>query len=98
MNYYVYLLTIVVERSAYEAHLPDHSAYLRELDAAGALVLSGPFADRRGGMVLIRAQSEADARAIAEADPLVARGVDSYDLRQWRVTGGDPQRLQLEAV
>lgn len=98
MNYYVYLLTIVVERSAYEPHLPAHSAYLRRLDAAGALVLSGPFADRRGGMVLIRAASEAEARAMAEGDPLVVAGVDTYELRQWRVTGGDLARLQLEAA
>lgn len=98
MNYYVYILTIVVDRSIYEPHLPAHRAYLEQLDAAGTLVLSGPFADRRGGMVLIRAASEADARAVADADPLVVAGVDTYELRQWRITGGDLQRLQLEAV
>lgn len=96
MNYYVYILTIVVERSVYEPHLPAHRAYLAQLDQAGALVLSGPFTDRRGGMVLIRAESEAAARAIAEADPLVVNGVDRYELRHWRITGGDLERLQLE--
>jgi uncharacterized protein YciI len=94
MNYYVYILTIVVERSEYEVHLPAHREYLRQLDADGALVLSGPFTDRRGGMILIRAESE--ARAIAEADPLVEQGVDTYELRQWRITGGDLGRLALE--
>jgi hypothetical protein len=98
MNYYVYVLSIVVERSVYEQHLPEHRQYLQQLAAAGTLVLSGPFADRRGGMVLIQAESEAAARAIAEADPLVARGVDTYELRHWRITGGDPQRLRLESV
>jgi uncharacterized protein YciI len=98
MNYYVYILTIVVERSAYEVHLPAHREYLQQLDAAGTLVLSGPFTDRRGGMVLIRAESEAAARAIAEADPLVENGVDTYELRHWRITGGDLQRLQLEVA
>ncbi|HEX6291605.1 MAG TPA: YciI family protein [Herpetosiphonaceae bacterium] len=98
MNYYVYILTIIVERSAYEVHLPAHLDYLRQLDAAGTLVLSGPFTDRRGGMVMIRAESEAAARAVAEADPLVAQGVDTYELRGWRLTGGDLQRLQLETA
>jgi hypothetical protein len=97
MNYYVYILTIAVERSAYEVHLPAHRQYLQQLDADGTLVLSGPFADRRGGMVLIRAESETAARAIAEADPLVQHRVDTYELRHWRITGGDLQRLQLEA-
>jgi uncharacterized protein YciI len=98
MNYYVYILRIVVERSVYEVHLPAHREYLRQLDAAGTLVLSGPFTDRHGGMLLIRAESEDAARAIAEADPLVKNGVDTYELRHWRITGGDPQRLQLEVV
>lgn len=98
MNYYIYILTIVVERSAYEPYLPAHRAYLQQLDAAGTLVLSGPFTDRRGGMIVIRAASEADARAIAEADPLVLHGVDTYELRHWRITGGDPQRVQLESA
>lgn len=97
MNYYVYILTIVVERSAYEVHLPAHREYLRQLDADGSLVLSGPFTDRRGGMILIRAESEAAARAIAEADPLVKQGVDTYELRHWRITGGNLERLALEA-
>jgi hypothetical protein len=96
MNYYIYLLTIIVERSVYEPHLPAHGAYLQQLDAAGTLVLSGPFADRKGGMVMIRAESEAAAREIAEADPLVRAGVDRYELRQWRITGGAPDRLRLE--
>lgn len=96
MNYYVYLLTIVVERSIYETYLPAHRAYLQQLDAAGALVLSGPFGDRRGGMVMVWAESESAARALAEADPLVVHGVDTYELRHWRVTGGDLDRLQLE--
>lgn len=96
MSYYIYLLTIVVERSVYEPHLPAHRAYLQQLDAAGALVLSGPFGDRKGGMVMVRAESEAAARALAEADPLVRQGVDTYELRHWRITGGDLDRLQLE--
>lgn len=96
MNYYVYILTIAVERSEYEVHLPAHLDYLQRLDADEALVLSGPFTDRRGGMVMIRAESEAAARAIAEADPLVSSGVDTYELRHWRLTRGDLQRLALE--
>jgi hypothetical protein len=98
MNYYVYILTIVVERSVYEVHLPAHREYLQHLNATGALVLSGPFTDRRGGMLLIRAESEEAARAIAEADPLVKNGVDTYELRHWRITGGDLQRLALEVA
>ena len=96
MGYYIYLLTIVVDRAAYEPYLPQHRHYLEQLTSSSKLVLSGPFADRRGGIVIVRAESEAQAHAIAEADPLVAHGVDSLELRRWRITGGDPLHIQLE--
>ncbi len=96
MHYFVYILRIVVDRAIYEPHLPAHLDYLSRLDRDGKLVLSGPFADRTGGMILVRASSLEEARAIAEADPLVAAGVDTYDLREWRLTGGDVARVTLE--
>ncbi len=96
MRYFLYLLRIVVDRAAYEPHLPDHLRYLERLNIEGSLVLSGPFADRSGGMILVRAGSFAEARAMAEADPLVASGVDTYDLREWRLTAGDISRIVIE--
>ncbi len=96
MSYFLYKLQIVVDRAAYEPFLPEHLAYLDHLTASGILVLSGPFVDRTGGMVVVQADSYEAARAIAEADPLVASGVDSYELHEWRLTGGDRDRLRIE--
>ena len=90
---YIIKLTIVVDRAVYEPHLPAHLVYLQELKARGALVLSGPFADRTGGMVLISAASRAEAEAIAQADPLVANRVDTYELREWVITDGRPEEI-----
>ena len=90
---YMVKLTIVVDRAVYEPHLPAHIAYLQELKARGALVLSGPFADRTGGMVLVNAASRAEAEAIAEADPLIANRVDTYELREWLITDGQPEEI-----
>jgi len=95
MHYFVYWLQIVAERSIYERYLPAHMAYLRDLDAADVLVLSGPFTDRTGGMIIIRAETLDDARAVVEADPLVASGVDRYELREWRITGGQTDRIRV---
>ena len=95
MHYYVYLLRIVVDRATYEPHLPAHLAYLDALDAAGTLVLSGPFGDRSGGMVMIRAETAEAARTVAERDPLVVEGVDSFELKEWRLTGGHLERLRI---
>ena len=90
---YMIKLTIVVDRAVYEPHLPAHMAYLQELMARGALLLSGPFTDRTGGMVLVSAASHAEAEAIAQADPLVANQVDTYELREWLITEGRPEEV-----
>jgi uncharacterized protein YciI len=91
-------LTIIVDRALYEPHLPAHFAYLRELKARGALLLSGPFTDRTGGMVLVRADSREAAEALAQADPLVANGVDRYELREWLITDGKPEDIVVQPV
>jgi uncharacterized protein YciI len=90
---YMIKLTIVVDRAFYEPYLPAHLAYLRDLKARGVLLLSGPFTDRTGGMVLISAASRTEAEAIAEADPLVANRVDTYELREWLITDGRPEEI-----
>jgi uncharacterized protein len=95
---YMIKLTIVVDRAVYEPYLPAHLAYLKELKTRGVLLLSGPFADRTGGMVLISAASRAEAEATAEADPLVANGVDSYELREWLITDGRPEEIVVSRV
>ena len=95
-RYWVYVLRIIVDRAIYEPHLPAHLRYLKQLDADGILVLSGPFADRTGGMIIVQAADREAAQAIAEADPLVAQGVDDYVLREWRITGGDAGRIRIE--
>jgi uncharacterized protein YciI len=88
-------LTIIVDRAIYEPHLPAHFEHLRALKARGALLLSGPFADRSGGLLLIEAASRAEAEEIAQADPLVANNVDSYELREWLITDGRLAQLGL---
>jgi len=89
-------LTIVVGRAVYEPYLPAHLAYLQELKARGALLLSGPFTDRTGGMVLVEAASREEAEAIVQADPLVANRVDSYELREWLITEGRPADIVVQ--
>lgn len=90
---YLVRLTIVIDRAIYEPNLPDHFDYLAALKADGRLLLSGPVTDRTGGFVLLRADSLEQAHALAQADPLVARGLDRYEVREWRITNGDPHLI-----
>lgn len=81
-------LTILVDRPTYEPYLEYHLAYLQELSQQGILLLSGPFGDRTGGLLIIEANSWDEAEKIARQDPLVRHGVDSYELREWYITDG----------
>jgi uncharacterized protein YciI len=68
------------------------------LTARGALLLSGHFTHRTGGLVLVRADSREAAEALAQADPLVANGVDCYELREWLITDGKPEDIVVQPV
>lgn len=82
------------EGPALPAVLPDHLAYQRQLESSGALFLAGPLSDDTGtqiegaGLIIYRAESLPAARALAEADPMHARGTRRYRLRRWMVNEG----------
>ncbi len=75
--------TFQVERTPelIQAHL-DHLDRLRQ---EGKLLLSGPFADFTGGMYLLQNVTEAEAREIVAADPLIRSGYSSAQIRAWDV-------------
>lgn len=81
--------------AAVKAALPDHLAYQREMEEQGRLVLAGPVSDATGdqmqgqGMIVYRAASMAQARAMAEADPMHASGARSFTLRKWLINEGN---------
>lgn len=98
MKTFVIKMTIQVDRAIYEPYLPEHLRYLKELKQRGVLLLSGPFRDRTGGMVMIRAESWDEAEAIAQADPFIRSGVDSYELHEWILTDGEPDNIVLTTL
>ena len=54
-----------------------HAEYWQGLLAQGRVVVYGPVADPEGvwGLAVVEAESDADARAIADADPAVSSGM-----------------------
>jgi uncharacterized protein YciI len=55
-----------------QAFFADHSKNLRDLKAEGRIALGGRFSDM--GLVLVRADSLADAQALVDRDPSVKNG------------------------
>jgi len=62
---------------------PAHLAYLNELYKKGQVVMAGPFPDGSGGLVIYRANSEDEARKLAEQDPVVAQKARTLTLKTW---------------
>lgn len=73
--------------------LPEHLTYQVKLEREGKLFGAGPlFNDGEdipyGGMIILRAASFDEARALADGDPFHAKGLRSYTIRKWRMNEG----------
>lgn len=74
--------------------LPAHLAYQKQLEEEGSLVMAGPLSDDTGeemqgmGMIIYRANSLEEARALTEADPMHKEGIRTFEIRRWLVNEG----------
>ncbi len=74
-------------------HLKAHLEHQIALEKAGIMYGAGP-ATKPGetaasfGLIIIRAKDEAEARRIADSDPMHSSGVRSYDLYAWSLNEG----------
>jgi len=59
-----------------------------ELFASGPFVAEGGTPGALGGMSILRAASEDEARAILAGDPFVAEGVFAIEVRRWLLMEG----------
>lgn len=65
----------------------EHFARLKQLMADGVLVLAGPTLGRvNDGIAIIEAPDEEAAREIMNADPTIAKGFATGELRPFRVS------------
>jgi uncharacterized protein YciI len=82
-RYHVIFLSPVPGRTLTPEIVSLHAAHLAELDEDGRLVLAGPVPERAVGLVVLRTATAAEARTIAEEDPLVLGGYQSYEIGTW---------------
>jgi len=73
--------------------LASHLQWAIDAERRGELFMSGPFLGgaapgQLGGMTLIRAGTENEARAIMNSDPFIIDGVYEFELREWMVMEG----------
>jgi len=74
-----------------DTHRPRHVEFLQEQFDGGRLVKSGPFGpgEDPGALLIIEADSKADAEALMDQDPFYLNGlVEQRSIRQWNVVFG----------
>lgn len=79
---YVAMLTIIDHELNAQVR-PAHLEYLDALYKQGKVVMAGPFTDKKGGMVLYKAETYEAAQQLAEADPVIVHKARTLDLREW---------------
>ena len=91
---YVYFTTPVNGLGPVMENLEDHLKFQVELEQKGIMFGAGPFwtdDEQRWegeGMIIIRAGSLAEARKIAESDPMHASGARKFTIRPWLMNEG----------
>lgn len=66
--------------------MEDHFAYLDRLTRQGKVLLAGPNFDPVFGMVILKADTESEAREIMDAEPSVLAGVHTYEMHPMHVS------------
>ena len=70
-----------------------HLEYQIKLEKSGVMYGAGPATPPGAtqaafGLIIIRAKDEADARRIADADPMHSSGMRTYELYSWSLNEG----------
>jgi uncharacterized protein len=80
---YALFLSVMPGKALTSMVIDQHAAHLADLDREGRLVLAGPLLARFSGLIVLRVADLAEAKAIAEADPMIQGGFQSYELATW---------------
>ncbi len=70
-----------------QALMDQHFAYWKNLNEKGICLFGGPVLDPKGvyGILVVRATSEDEARALGSGDPSVKAGLNRIDVAEMRV-------------
>lgn len=85
MPWFVKIEKGIVNKPAFDQHVPAHVTYVKDLIAKGHQAKTGYWAELGGGMLLFQASSLEEAKAIVAQDPLIQNGCVEYELHEWHI-------------
>jgi uncharacterized protein YciI len=90
MNYFLVLLSNTTDVTSADAEADNHERFIDSLIASNAVVLGGPFENPVNGFsagYVLAAEETDKATALAHEDPLVAHGIATCPVAEWRLVG-----------
>jgi uncharacterized protein len=89
---FVAISRVAAPSSAIEPFVAEHLAYMNALEAEGRLWASGPFIEEGvlvgDGLTILSTRSIEEARQCLEEEPLIKRGMRTFELRKWELREG----------
>jgi uncharacterized protein YciI len=79
-----------------EEIIKGHVEHLKKLKSQDKLILCGPFTDYPGGMVVFLAENLEEATDIAKADPFIASGCKTFEIRTMELANDENNYLLNE--
>ncbi len=64
-----------------EEIMGKHFDYLKDLVAKKRVVLAGPVVNPTFGLIILRVESEAEARDIMKSEPSVSKGLHNFEMQ-----------------
>lgn len=83
MPWFVKIERGIIQKAAFDQHVPAHVAYVKDLVARGHQARTGYWAELGGGMLVFQAETMEEAQAIVKADPLIKHHCVEYELHEW---------------
>jgi uncharacterized protein len=89
---FVAISRVAASASEIEPFVADHLVYMNALEASGRLWASGPFIQDGvlvgDGLTILSTATIEQAREVMEDEPLIKRGLRTFELRTWELREG----------
>jgi uncharacterized protein len=89
---WVVIARVNADADAIAPHVDEHLEYMAKLEREGKLWASGPFLVPGvlvgDGLTILRADTEDEAKALIDEEPLTKRNMRTYELRLWELREG----------
>lgn len=72
----------------------EHAEFMNRIIETGKILLGGPFSDGSGSMVIVKTETEQEARTIFEGDPWLLHNIHQREeVRPWQIFINEFQNL-----